>query len=326
MEYGVFSYEEDSAGFNLGDYVQSLAAAQYLPKVDHHIVRDRLAEYEGPKTAVIMNGWFTHKPQDWRPSDAIAPFFTSFHLNSEIYDVFLQGPALEYLKLHQPIGCRDHRTAQYLNDAGIEAYFSGCLTLTLNNYAVPDNERGSDVYVIDPFFNYPDLQTMFRSKTHLVSAIRNKDFLRLGKAKELLQACCDSDLLEQAHFETHILPGKKYSVEEKFEMAEAQLKKYAKAKLVITSRIHCALPCLAMGTPMIFLSAFNKDLDTCRFDGIEDLFRKVEFKADGSFDANFDLDGKISTSTKLSNLDAHKEIAAKLRASCESFIASGPAQ
>ena len=33
--------------------------------------------------------------------------------------------------------------------------------------------------------------------------------------------------------------------------------KFATAKLVITSRIHCALPCLALGTPVVFVAGGN---------------------------------------------------------------------
>jgi len=36
-------------------------------------------------------------------------------------------------------------------------------------------------------------------------------------------------------------------------MAETILKEYASASLVITSRLHSALPCLAIGTPVIFV-------------------------------------------------------------------------
>ena len=36
-------------------------------------------------------------------------------------------------------------------------------------------------------------------------------------------------------------------------LAQQVLNQYAKAKLVITSRLHCALPCLALGTPVVLL-------------------------------------------------------------------------
>ena len=48
--------------------------------------------------------------------------------------------------------------------------------------------------------------------------------------------------------------------------ASALLNTYKHAKLVITSRIHCALPCLAYGTPFVFLH--SNMANDCRFDPI----------------------------------------------------------
>lgn len=41
------------------------------------------------------------------------------------------------------------------------------------------------------------------------------------------------------------------------EYAKYLIRKYAKAKLVVTSRIHCALPCLGIETPVIFVTSDN---------------------------------------------------------------------
>jgi len=48
-------------------------------------------------------------------------------------------------------------------------------------------------------------------------------------------------------------------------LAQKRLDEYAQAKLVITSRIHCALPCLAFGTPVIFI---HQNLADPRFSGL----------------------------------------------------------
>lgn len=52
-------------------------------------------------------------------------------------------------------------------------------------------------------------------------------------------------------------------------MAQERLDEYAQAKLVITSRLHCVLPCLAFGTPVIFI---HKNLDDPRFAGLLSYF------------------------------------------------------
>lgn len=48
------------------------------------------------------------------------------------------------------------------------------------------------------------------------------------------------------------------SVKERLKNAESFLERYKKAKLVITSRLHCALPCIAFGTPVIFIKPTYK--------------------------------------------------------------------
>ena len=50
-------YGQDKSLFNIGDYIQSLAAKQYLPYVSHYIDRDGFA-YENIETNIIMNGWY----------------------------------------------------------------------------------------------------------------------------------------------------------------------------------------------------------------------------------------------------------------------------
>ena len=55
-------------------------------------------------------------------------------------------------------------------------------------------------------------------------------------------------------------------------LAKNLLNKYASAKLVITSRIHCAIPCLSLGTPVLFILKGLRDENQhmSRFRGILD--------------------------------------------------------
>ena len=52
----------------------------------------------------------------------------------------------EYFKAHEPIGCRSPATAKAFMNIGVEAYFSGCLTLTLR---LPKRERDGTIYAVD---------------------------------------------------------------------------------------------------------------------------------------------------------------------------------
>jgi hypothetical protein len=52
----------------------------------------------------------------------------------------------------------------------------------------------------------------------------------------------------------------------RWQRALERLKLYSEASLVITSRLHCALPCVAFGTPVLFLHRNMKS--DCRFDSL----------------------------------------------------------
>jgi hypothetical protein len=323
MKYGVFTYKENRKFFNVGDNIQSLAAKQFLPRVDHYINREELADYHGGPTKVIMNGWFTHNWRNWIPSDDISPLFVSFHVNNTAAAGMLDQRGVAYLKKHEPIGCRDRFTADTLKAKGIDAYFSGCLTLTLDSYKVDDSLRGEDIYIVDPLYSYPSWQKVTYNFKRFLRSIQNGKFFRIGDKARHLSNFIDSDLLRQAEWINQEPPSNKYSDSEKFEMAEALLHKYARAKLVITSRIHCALPCLAMGTPVIFVNGFDSFVDSCRFDGILDLFNRIDINAkNGKFTSNFDLQGKINSNTMVKNLEKHHLLADQLKKKCRDFIAS----
>jgi hypothetical protein len=319
MKYGLLVYSENKNVFNVGDHIQSLAARQYLPKVDTFIDRDAMALYHGDPIRIILNGWFTHNVHNWIPTKEINPLFISFHLNSSSAPFMLDEKGIAYLKQYEPIGCRDKFTVGLLEQKEIKAYFSGCLTLTLDNYKVADSERGNDIYIVDPLYNYPNMTKLSVNWKFFLRGIIGGDIFKLGKRSRHLRKIFTSDLLRKAKYETQVFPNGKYSDTEKFAIAESLLKKYAKAKLVITSRIHCALPCLALGTPVIFINGFDSFIDTCRFDGLLELFNCVNVDTAGHIKANFDLPGKIDIDTMVTNRNEYKLLAENLRKKCTSF-------
>lgn len=322
MKYGLFTYEENKKFFNVGDNIQSLAAKQYLPQVDTFINREKLGAYNGDPMQVIMNGWFTHNAKNWVPSENIDPLFVSFHMNNTAAPAMLSEKGIAYLKKHQPIGCRDQFTADTLNAKGIEAYFTGCLTLTLDSYKVADSERGDDVYIVDPLYGYTTYEKVTYDYKRFLRSIQNGSIFNIGKRKKHLDLFIDKELQKEAIYINQEPEAGKYTDAEKFAMAEDLLNKYAKAKLVITSRIHCALPCLAMGTPVIFINGFDSFVDSCRFEGILDLFNRIDVDSKtGSFMANFPLKGKINKNTPVKNLEKHHILAEPLKAKCKAFIA-----
>ena len=89
-------------------------------------------------TWVVVSEWFT-LPLDGSHYDMplnanLRPIFISFHITPEQ----LRAPgAIDYLRDHGPIGCRDWDTVWLLHAAGISAFFSGALAMTLDNIVRP---------------------------------------------------------------------------------------------------------------------------------------------------------------------------------------------
>ena len=200
---------------NIGDDLQSLAACQHLPArsmvfVDRDMIHhDMHNDFGAGRTALIMNGWFSGNAEAWPPAPSIHPIFVGFH----VIDRF--KPAVErhaqYLKAFEPIGVRDAATGQFLESLGIRTQTTYCLTLTF-----PRRERApaaGKVFIVD------------------AEDIAIPRSLRKGAIKM-----------------THSMPP--LGPEATLPFAQKLLDMYEEeASLVITTRLHTALPCMAMGIP-----------------------------------------------------------------------------
>lgn len=233
VRYGLLKYSTR----NLGDEIQSLAARRFLPKVDLLVDRDHLDQVAGPDPSkIILNGWFTHRPDNWPPSPALRPLFISTHISRlkvqtpagrmRAADHLTQGAPLAYLKACQPIGCRDLATVELLRSHGVAAYFSGCLTLTLDRPPLP---REDVVCCVD-------------ARKDVVRSLAS----RFGLDVQVMTHRLSEDELE-------------LDCDARFALAEQRLRRYATARLVITSRLHCVLPCLAFGTPVAYVFEHPED-------------------------------------------------------------------
>lgn len=341
MDYKLLSVSKELPEINIGDYVQALASSQFYPKMDGFIERDELSLYAGEECKVIMNGWYMAKPENWPPSDKIKPLFVAFHINSKVKDVMLKPESLEYLKKYEPIGCRDTNTRDMLLENGVDAYFSGCMTLTLGKKYQSDKKNGT-VYFVDPYFvtkwnkrsiikgvmylafhflpivkiakKYPEKKSFFRKCMILTGFYR--EYIKFFSKKVLTDAeyICQQDSYYREAFSNDY---------ERLHEAERLVRKYAHARLVVTSRIHCALPCLGMDTPVIYTeNAEQSDASACRFGGLRDLFNIFQWK-EGTIKPLFPWNAKV-TSGSFSDLprnkDNWKDLSVQLIDRCERFV------
>lgn len=280
MKYGLLEYTTD----NLGDEIQSLAAEQYLPRIDTYLKRDNLDEVESEeKIKLIMNGWFTHKPENWPPSPDIVPLFISFHIARSAADELVSQKSIDYFKKHEPIGCRDYHTRDLLSNHGVDAYFSGDLVLTLSKDKYvsesPDNGHSDDILLVDVDEHVEDalpkeIRERSQSLTHYfrspAQSVDYKVVTALGETrKHLKKIGLNRPYRRMINlFENNLYADKTYN-ETKFDKARERLRRYANANLVITSRLHATNPCIAFDTPVLLV---YDDMDDIRFGGLKDYF------------------------------------------------------
>ena len=320
--YGVLTYLAWPE-YNAGDYIQSLAAARFLPRVDKYVSREKLNEYNGPRLKLIMNGWFMHRPSNWPPSPKIDPLVTSFHLNSQAKDKLLSQRSIDWFKKNEPIGCRDEYTLQLLSNAGVATYLSGCLTSTFKNEY---NYRTNDIYFADVLFRVPGWSTSARTPREFLKAIISGDLIKVNQRNRLLNEIFGKQILDQSKYISHYHPAR-HSENERFSVAEDFLKKYATAKLVVTSRLHCAIPCLAFGTPVIFIHfGFKNEYDNCRLKGVTDLFNTIYIDENENISSNFDIPQKINEDFILKNPESFRRNVPVLENACKTFIKDVPVQ
>jgi len=213
---------------NLGDNAQTIAARRLLARLGVasgdivDIDRDAISAYSGPPAAVLMNAVFRAK--SFPIPASIKPIFLGFMADAKT----LQANA-DYLRMHQPIGCRDAATAQVLLSLGVEAFVSGCVTLTLEPRAgAPADGR--------TFIVYGD---------------------NAGELPAGLLEHAPRDVLRSVQSIYHRVPVFEYplslQLQRAMETYESLLmaKLSAEASLVITPLHHVAAPCLAMGIPTL---------------------------------------------------------------------------
>lgn len=218
IEYGVLTARDSH---NVGDEIQSIAVERLLPRIDVRIDRMDLASYRSRvPTLLVMNGWFAPPSMEWPPSDDILPVFYGFHATDTLHwRSTMVSPVLRvYYKKHAPLGCRDNVTREAFESLGVDAFTTWCATLTLER-----RERG------------PSGPT---GKVFLVNA----DFVPVPWS-----------IRRRAVRINHRIDHS-FDPATRRAMAEELLEKYrSEARLVITTKLHCAMPCAAMGIPTVFI-------------------------------------------------------------------------
>lgn len=263
MKYGIISYGKNpyikgKQFCNLGDVFQSLAVRNLYHESGIknkdliNISRYNLEKYSGPTVRLPLNAWFGHGYVGTRIkklSSHIHPIPIGFHClsKSNVPKVFWDK---NYL-----IGCRDEGTYRLMKSLKLHAFLSGCLTLTFPTREMTSNQN--KIYAVDlPEDIVEKLTTKFKDK--LIVKNQSIPLDQHMSATEEANYC--------------------------MRKAEERLNEYRdNAALMVTSRLHCAVPCLAMGIPVILIREHYDE----RFEWLE---KFIPLYKNSDFDnINFDV-------------------------------------
>ncbi|NKG22296.1 hypothetical protein [Paeniglutamicibacter terrestris] len=259
INYGIVGYQQpDITSRNIGDYIQTVASMGHIVRQsnfsftgDPEIVRfaeelrastkpERVVD--GPtatlnllelnrdgnpyqalpeKTWALTFGWLMHDTFQ-------QGFGIPFHKNLRpiLLSVYVRFPAMltpdaiDYLRKYAPVGCRDWQTVALLRAVGVPAFFSGCMTTTIDTVFRREGEDTRDATI---FVDSPQTGPG-KSRTQVQTGIRSLSFvenLRLAR-----------EWVSHYHLE--------YST-------------------VVTSRLHCFLPSRSVGSSVTFLPKNRSD-------------------------------------------------------------------
>jgi len=229
---------------NLGDEVQGFVGLQFLPHVNFFIDRDDLAGFSnaeepsnetGPAqpTLVFLNAWYGTPGMTWPPSSHVDPVLNSFHFEQAVTALMSSTESVAYLNSHGGVGARDEASLELLRSWGVEAEFTGCMTLLFQG--TPWVKR------------FADIESSLEGDHHGVYIVDTpEDVLgRIGVPQKVL--------LKAQQVTNHYEKADRFDKYARYDKAFALLAKLRRARLVITSRLHSALPSVAMGVPVIFV-------------------------------------------------------------------------
>lgn len=269
IQFGVMGYQcadHNAASRNIGDWVQTIAMMSHLvrrpdvqlsgedglvsffKKLQGEVPQNkqihgpsrkvRLVEFNRDasaydsipeKTWAFVFGWAFKRPFGrlaFPYPKSVIPIFISFHISNSNH---LTEEAIQYLRAHSPIGCRDWHTVRLLQERNVECYFSGCVTTTIGGLFEDSIENSQNpIACVD---------------------------------------VSDSEIVDESISLTNLFDEMKVlPIEDSLNMAAERLSSYRHDySKIITSRLHTFLPAESMGASVDWRPV---DADDRRFDGL----------------------------------------------------------
>lgn len=256
MKYGLLKFT--SYKMNVGDYMQLEGIKEVYRRLgicENDIIeveRDQLSIYEGEYIILPMTAAFNavHGINTFPLSNKIIPIFIGFFTADE-------SVAKEIAKYERfgVFGCRDLVTMEMMRKQGVSAYMSGCFSLGFRKRDVIPSD--GKVYLCDP----PEKLIPFIPKEYLDNSVDlpvpHREMKKRGYSQE------NEEMAKE--YLSHLVDELKMN-----------------ARLVITRRLHMALPCIAMGIPVVLAHECDTgQVEECRFSGLDRIvkvYKPEEYK------------------------------------------------
>lgn len=220
MKYANFDFKARGVN-NIGDQIQILAIDYVYStmgiKPDDIVYLDyrHVSDYNGEYVILpIALPMIDYLPHGF--ADRFSEHIIPVFLGLTMIKQTLSKEEVEYLKKWSPIGCRDEYTLNIMRKYGIISYLHGCVSVTLPRRRPGKYEK---VYIVD-------VDPCLAEK--IPAEIKENAEYRI-------------------HSRTDIMDDPKAAALEQYNEYKNN------ARLVITSRLHCAIPCIAAGIPVIIL-------------------------------------------------------------------------
>lgn len=251
-----YYYEAPCGVANLGDYIQTIATEaairEYCANTGHEVIfesvlRSSLTDHSGG--TCVMQGWYEHQQLTFLPGPDTRPVWIGTHLCADtrkLVKCLYDSSSIRF----SDVGCRDRSTMAFFQTLGTTAYFSRCLTLTLPRRNDLESQNADTIYLVDCFDEMMDYLPEFIKKGAKRISQRNYPFNDWKDWRQCREA------------------------------AVSLLDEYRKhAKLVVTTALHCAQPCMAMGIPVVFIKpGYNEEDRFSSMDGLITLYSFEDLK------------------------------------------------
>lgn len=246
MKYGVYYFKNTH---NIGDDIWAYAQSLFYPHIDYLIDNTSVYKFRSENdedVATIIGAFVEPRNYEWCffPPGNIIPFFIGAYFRSTMWEFLQNEPIVRYMKEFAPIGTRMTTTTNF-DALGIDSYYSGCITLTL-----PEMKKMNGGYIC--LVDVPEYVEYYVRQT-------------VGSNIEIKIITHELTNLGQEVFLKH----RELCIEERFKKVRELIQIYADARCVVTSKLHCALPCLTQHTPVLL--ALPRD--GC---GIVDMYERME--------------------------------------------------